>query len=535
MSALPQRPLPTREEFRQEWARRLQKQAIADSLKLFVQRAWAIVEPATEFVSGYHLDAIAEHLEACTRRQIRKLIINIPPRHMKSLSVCVFWPTWVWIKNPASRWLFASYAESLAMRDSVKCRDILTSDWYQQHWGSMFRLKGDQNAKTRFENDRTGFRMATGVGGGATGEGGDYLVIDDPHNIKEAESKTIRESVLNWYDTVWSRRGNDPKTVVKVVVMQRLHQKDLTGHLLEQGDWQHLRLPAEFDGKRIVTSIGWQDPRKAEGELLWPERFGKKEVAEAKRELGTYGWSGQGQQEPSPPGGSIFKRQHFRYFTCVDGWLHLVQPNGTTKSVHLTQCIVFQTVDTAQKTEQENDYTVVTTFVLTPDSDILIYDVARDKVEIPKQYGFVRANAGRCENVVFQAVEDKGSGTGLIQEAKNSGRPFKTLKADIDKVRRALPVSIQYENGKVYHLANAAWLVDFEGELLNFPKGEHDDQVDTVSYGGIIVQAGIATFFRKDDEPVASKEVENPHAQTFSEMIPDEGRNENDGRRQFFR
>lgn len=515
----------------------MQKQSIAESLKLYIQRAWAIVEPATEFVSGYHLDAIAEHLEACTRRQIRKLIINIPPRHMKSLSVCVFWPTWVWIRDPASRWLFSSYAESLAMRDSLKCRDIITSPWYQQHWGSIFRLKDDQNAKKRFENDRTGYRMATSVGGGATGEGGDFLVIDDPHDIREAESKTIREGVLNWYDTVWSRRGNDPQRVVKVVVMQRLHQNDLTGHLLEQGDWQHLRLPAEFDGKRIVTSIGWQDPRKEEGELLWPERFGKKELAEAKRELGVYGASGQLGQEPAPPGGSIFKRQHFRYFTRQDDWVHLVQPDGTTKSVNLTRCIAFQTIDTAQKTNEENDYTVVNTIIFTPDSDILIYDIARDKIEIPKQYGFVRANSGRYERVEFQAVEDKGSGTGLIQEAKNSGRPFKTLKADVDKTRRALPVSIQYENGKVYHLANAPWLVDFEGELLNFPKGEHDDQVDTVSYAGIIIQTGIAAFMRLNDAPVKTVPTENKHQKVFQEMIPAEGRNENDGdaRRSFFR
>src|SRR5262249_55410951 len=150
--------------------------------------------------------------------------------------------------------------------------------WYQERWGNRFALTGDQNTKGRFENDRSGYRLSTSVGGSATGEGGDRVVCDDPHNVQEAESDTVRKATLDWGDTVMSTRVNDTKTAAKVVVMQRCHQQDLSGHLLEQGGWEHLCLPAEYEGNRRVTSIGFSDPRKEQGKLLWPERFGNVEI-----------------------------------------------------------------------------------------------------------------------------------------------------------------------------------------------------------------------------------------------------------------
>jgi hypothetical protein len=161
----------------------------ARGLREFVRQAWPVVEPATEFVSGWHLDAICEHLEAVTRGQIHRLLISVPPRHMKSLAVSVFWPCWEWITHPERRWLFCSYAAGLAIRDSVKCRRMVESPWYRRRWGDRFALTSDQNEKSRFENDKAGNRIAIGVGGAATGEGGDRLVVDDPHNVREAPSE----------------------------------------------------------------------------------------------------------------------------------------------------------------------------------------------------------------------------------------------------------------------------------------------------------------------------------------------------------
>jgi hypothetical protein len=220
------------------------------SLGEFVRQAWPIVEPSTPFVPGFHIDAIVEHLEAVTRGQIRNLLINVPPRHMKSLLVSVFWPAWEWIRWPERRWLFSSYAASLSIRDSLKCRRLIESPWYQARWGDRFALTSDQNTKTRFDNSRSGYRIATSVGGTATGEGGDRIVCDDPHNVGEVASDSVRKGALEWWDVVMSTRVNDPKTSAMVIVMQRCHQRDLSGHLLEKGNFEHLCLPAEYEGPR---------------------------------------------------------------------------------------------------------------------------------------------------------------------------------------------------------------------------------------------------------------------------------------------
>ena len=240
------------------------------SLREFVRQTWVIVEPSTPFVPGWHIDAIIEHLEAVTCGQIRNLLINVPPRHMKSLLVSVLWPAWEWIVHPERRWLCSSYAASLSIRDSTKCRRLIESPWYRRFWEDRFALTTDQNTKSRFDNDRSGYRIATSVGGAATGEGGDRIVCDDPHNVQEAESDSIRNGTTSWYDVVMSTRVNDPRTAAKVVVMQRCHQRDLSGHLLAQGGWDLLCLPAEYEGPTRATSIGFVRPASESGSYYGP-------------------------------------------------------------------------------------------------------------------------------------------------------------------------------------------------------------------------------------------------------------------------
>src|SRR5277367_980518 len=266
------------------------------SLREFVRQGWHVVEPATAFVPSWHIDAICDHLEAVTRGDIRNLLINVPPRHMKSLLVSVFWPAWEWTRYPERRWLYSSYAATLTIRDSVKCRRLIESPWYRSRWGHVFSLTGDQNAKTRFDNNRSGYRLSTSVDGAVTGEGGDRIVCDDPHKVDEGDSDTSRKGVLEWWDVAMSTRVNDPKTSAKVVVMQRCHQRDLSGHLLEQGGWEHRCLPAEYEGPGRITSIGFVDPRTEHGELLWQVRFGPMEIEDSKRSLGSYAAAGQLQQ-----------------------------------------------------------------------------------------------------------------------------------------------------------------------------------------------------------------------------------------------
>src|SRR5229473_3920331 len=294
----------------------IDRELATGSLREFIQQAWPVLQPATPFVPGWHIDALCEHLEAITYGQVRNLVINIPPRHMKSLAVSVFWPCWEWTRWPERRWLFASYAESLSLRDSRHCRTVVQSPWYRRNWRDVFVLTEDQNEKRRFDNDKTGYRIASSVGGANTGEGGDRIVCDDPHNVKEAESDAARKSVCDWYDQVMSTRVNDPKTAARVIIMQRVHEADLSGHVLAQGGYEHLCLPAEFESTRyfLPSTIDWKDWRKTEGELLWPKRFSEETLADLKVRLGPSGYAGQFQQRPVPAAGARFQKEWFRYY-----------------------------------------------------------------------------------------------------------------------------------------------------------------------------------------------------------------------------
>ena len=196
----------------------------------------------------------------------------------------------------------------------MKCRTLIESPWYQARWGDRFALTGDQNTKMRFDNDRSGYRIATSVGGAATGEGGDRIVCDDPHNVGEVESDSVRKSTIDWFDVVMSTRVNDPKTAARVVVMQRCHQQDLSGHLLEQGGWEHLCLPAEFEGPQCITSIGWSDPREQSANCCGPSGSARRRSGSASAAWAATPRPGQLQQRPSPAGGGIFKRHWFRYW-----------------------------------------------------------------------------------------------------------------------------------------------------------------------------------------------------------------------------
>jgi excisionase family DNA binding protein len=231
-----------------------------------------VLEPETPFVEGMHVRAVCDHLQAVAEGRIRNLIVNIPPGHAKSLLTAVFWVAWRWIDHPEARWLFSSYREPLATRDSVKCRRLIESPWYQERWGDRYQLSDDQNQKSRFENTRTGNRVVVPMSAG-TGERGDYVVVDDPHSVDQAESDTERRSAIEWWNGSMSTRLNDFATGHRIVIVQRLHEADLTGDLLAKGGWDLLCLPEEFEPeRRCITSIGWTDPRQQSGELLWPDK-----------------------------------------------------------------------------------------------------------------------------------------------------------------------------------------------------------------------------------------------------------------------
>src|SRR4051794_10057595 len=460
------------------------------SLREFIRHAWNIVEPATEFVPGWHLDAICDHLEAVSKGTLRNLLINIPPRHMKSLAVSVFWPCWEWISWPERRWLFSSYAATLSVRDSLKCRRLIDSAWYQGNWGDRFQLTSDQNTKQRFENNKSGYRVATSVGGTATGEGGDRIVVDDPHNVGEAESDLVRRSVLDWWDQVMSTRLNDPKTGSKVIVMQRVHEADLGGHVLEQGGYQHLCLPAESEGPRRATSIGWSDPRTESGELLWPERFGPEEIEGLKRSMGSYAAAGQLQQRPAPAEGGILKRHWWRYWKPAGASLPPVSvrmPDGQPASVPAIDLPLrfdeqLQSWDMAFKDLDSSDFVVGQVWAKNH-ADRFLLDQVRQRFDFPKTLDAVRMSTRKWPLTHRKLVEDKANGTAVIATLKHEIQGLIAVNPEGGKEARASAVSPQIESGNVYlpHPSIAPWIGAFIDECASFPNAAHDDQVDCMS------------------------------------------------------
>jgi predicted phage terminase large subunit-like protein len=460
------------------------------NLRDFVRSAWAVVEPSTPFVEGWHIDAITEHLQAITRGEIRNLLINVPPRHMKSLLVSVFWPCWEWLRCPQRRWLFSSYAATLSIRDSVKCRRLIDSLWYQANWSDRFALTGDQNAKARFENDRSGYRLSTSVGGTVTGEGGDRVICDDPHSVQEAESDTVRMNTVDWWNMVMSTRLNDPRTAAKVIVMQRCHQQDLSGHVLEQGGWEYLCLPAEYEVNGRVTSIGWSDPRTEPGELLWPERFGVKEIEDLKRSLGSYGAAGQLQQRPAPSGGGIIKKHWWRYWQPPDAKLAPVPVRQFDGSLQLVEAVVLpekfdqqaQSWDCAFKDLGTSDFVAGQVWAAKR-ADRYLLDYVQKRLDLPGTVAAVKAMSEKWPGTNAKYIEDKANGPAVIQSLKHAISGLIAVNPEGGKIARANAVSPQIESGNVYlpHPSLFPWVEGFIESCAAFPNGAYDDDVDAAT------------------------------------------------------
>lgn len=452
----------------------------------FVRAAWKYIDPA-EFVDNWHIDAICEHLEAVTFGRCRRLIINIPPRHMKSLLVSVAWPAWVWtlersspLSGPGVGFLSLSYAHSLSERDNVKCRTLIESRWFQTLWGNRVTLSAVQNTKRRFETTAGGFKIASSVDGTATGEGGDVVSIDDAMSAKEANSEAARKTVVDWWDGTMSTRLNNPKTGAYVVTMQRLHAADLVGHILAQsgaGEWTHLCLPGRYEPKHPHVWPG--DPRTIEGELLWSERIGEKEMLALEASLGPYGTAGQLQQRPSPAGGGIFKSDWWQYFRS-----EALPP--------IKQII--QSWDTAFKTKTANDFSVCTTWGEGVDRNLYLLDVWKGKVEFPELKRMVVSKAAQRwadRGPAAVLVEDKASGQSLIQELRRDTHlPIIAVPVDVDKITRAFAVTPLIEGKRVYLPDGAPWVADYVASLAAFPNGPYDDDVDSTTQGLAYFQRG---------------------------------------------
>lgn len=559
------------------------------SLLEFIKQGWRYIAP-NQFEDNWHIAAICEHLEAVARGEIRHLLINVPPRSMKSISCSVAFTPWIWAQKksalvlnpnastgltrqsnafasnpggtrpphpplvgshtsgtihlppnhlgPQTRFLCASYGDALSLQMSRDTRNLLNSPWYQKNWPAL-QISDDSNTKTRFDNSAGGYRIATSVGGSLTGFGGDIIIIDDAHNVKEVESEITRKSVLDWWTGAMSTRLNDPRTGSFIVVMQRVHEGDLAGFILDNadvgGDWTLLRIPMEYEPVwHCSTSIGWEDPRgidedgeryegiaqganglpyvepgspaeEVEGELMWPERFGRKEVDALKKSLGSYVAAGQLQQRPVQKGGAIIKEDYWQLFPPKgDEAEYEKKVNVWDGSEYVDKVIldypmmeyVVAYADTAYTEKEENDYSACAVFGVWRDKKdnarLMLMRCWQERMELNKLVHRIantcQLSGGKNPSYVDRLIiENKASGKSVAQEIKrlygNEKWVTETSEPKGDKVARAHSIQYLFEDKMVYAPARE-WADLAIAECAKFPKGNHDDLPDAI-FGGV--------------------------------------------------
>lgn len=460
----------------------------------FVRRAWPYVEPNIPYLHNWHIDVIADHLEAVTWGQIQNLIINIPPRYMKSTLIAVCWQPWVWSFREWSKWLFFSHSKTFATRDNAKSRRLINSPFYRE-LAPQVVLSEEQNTKARYENTQGGLRAALGVGG-ATGDGGDFLVGDDLLNIEDRHSKAMREAANEFWSTTVATRNNTERTG-KVIICQRLHERDIVGHLKEkeQEGAEHydvLVIPAEYEphGKYPVTAVPWQDPREDDGDLLWPGRFGRDAVDSLKRSLGGDS-SALLQQRPSPASGAIFKKYWWRFWYPPGNKMPPVRvslPDGSTHDCPVMELPVdelrshTQSWDTAFKDGDGSAFVVGQVWAKTR-ADRFLLDQTRRKMDTPATIAAVRSLSEAWPQAKRKLIEDKASGPAVMQTLRRELAGILAVNPKGDKVQRAHAVTPECEAGNVYlpHPQVAPWVWDLIDEAARFPNGEYADQVDAMT------------------------------------------------------
>ena len=461
---------------RNDWLE-IEREACARSMAMFVERAWPHIIP-DKLRWNWHIDAVCEHLEAVARGEINRLLVNVPPGTSKSTLIGVMYPAWLWGPGgqPWHRYIGASHEQGLAVRDNRMMRDLVTSEWYQSLWPT--QLQGDQNEKLYFENQNRGFRQACAVAS-MTGRRGHTVAWDDPLSPEKAASPTSRETAIRVLRETVPTRLNDPERSAIVVVMQRLHENDPAGFILaNELGYEHLLIPMEFEpDRRVVTSIGWTDPRKEEGELLDPVRFPPAVIARDKKIMGSYAWAGQMQQRPAPRDGGMFERD----------WFEIVEAAPASRRK-------VRRWDLAG-TEGAGDFTVGL-LMSEHNGTYYIEDIVRDQKSpagVERMMLNTASQDGRAVKIrIPQDPGAAGKSTAAHQIKLLAGYDVRAELESGSKEVRANPVSAQAEAGNI-KLVRAPWNEAFLDEVCMFPNGKNDDQVDAMS-GAFASLLSVSTY-----------------------------------------
>lgn len=423
-----------------------------------------MVEPGTELLWNWHHGLISEYLTAVKLGQIKRLIINEPPRNMKSIQVSVMFPTWLWTSEPHKRFIFTSYAQGLAGKHSTDRRMLIEHPWYQERWGDRFKLAKDQNAKSEFQNTKRGHMIATSMHGTATGKGCDYLIVDDPHNVKRADSQTMREADVMAFDKTFMSRLDNKKEGRIIIIMQRLHQLDLTGHLLAQGGYEHLKLPAIAPERRIISfPLSKRTIVMESDSMLHPEREDKTVLSEMRVRMGSGTFAGQYLQEPAPAEGNILKRKWIKFYTEL--------PSRLDRQI--------QSWDMTFKASTGSAYVCGGAWARAG-GDYYLVDLIRARMDFPDTQKAVKAFSAKHPKYYRKLVEEKANGSAIMDSLRHTIGGFIPINPDRSKEARMNGVAPMWEAGNVYlpDPSIAPWVHDYIEEMVMFPSSAFNDQVD---------------------------------------------------------
>jgi len=467
--------------------------AISANFRSFVERAWHQVEPAAKFIANFHVDAICEHLQAVSAGQIRQLLIAVPPGHSKSTIVSVMYHPWVWTREPMKRFLSTSYGGEVnpAKRDAIRSRSLIESHWYQSTFEPKWSFKRDVNQAGYYENNTSGYRYSFTVGSG-TGFRGNVQLLDDPIQVMQADNPNALKAVKFWWDNVMENRVFDPMKDSRIIIMQRVNERDLIGEMLERGGWDHLCLPSLFEPeRRSVTSIGWQDPRKEKDELLFPQLY-PRSILEKYRARGLRFFSSQYQQNPVPDGGAIFKQEWWRFHQPPGANLPPVCLRSSTGAeVYIPPVDLpdsgkdfeeFQSWDCTFKDAKDAD-NVCGGVLRRIGPRFYLLHMEQRRMDFPATCAAITRVSKDYPEAVAKFVEDKANGPAIISYMSDALGGLIAVNPEGNKVTRANAAAPRVEAGNVYlpHPATAPWVMDFIQSLSAFPNGRHDDDVDMLT------------------------------------------------------
>ena len=439
----------------------------------FVEKCFLHVTGGEEYFHNFHIDAISHQVNEILAGRVKRLIVNIPPRNLKSVCFSVALPAFLLGLKPNTNIVCVSYSQDLADPLGLACLNVMQSDWYKELFPAT-KISNKAASKSDFRTTKQGGRLATSIEGTLTGKGGDVIIIDDPSKADDSANDNRLKKVINWYTGTLQSRLNNQNTGVIVLVMQRLHENDLTGFLLDGHDnWIHLKMPAIATEDETWNCGDYIHARK-KGEALHPERESIEGLEIRRKALGEYNFSGQYQQEPAPLEGGLVKRDWLKYYD--------------TKELPFKPDCIILSWDTACKTGDNNDFSVCTTWYIKTANPRKYYlqNVYRGKLEYPNLLNKVIDDyrMTKCHNPdtpVAVLVEDSASGTPLLQELIKMDILVHTVRSSVDKKTRLMVATPFFERGQVLLPKQAPWLDEYISELLKFPNSKFDDQVDSTT------------------------------------------------------